>query len=119
MWLSEQERLTLAALGLLIVSGSGLLTWQQHRLPLTVGGAEASARFAVWDQAIRDAGAVDVNTADASELERLPGVGPALARRIVEYRAARGKLQSPEELLQVRGIGPKTYEGLKDRVTTQ
>ena len=119
MWLSEQERVTLAALGLLIVSGSGLLAWQQRRLPLIVNGNEASAHVAVWDQAIRDAGAVDVNTADASELERLPGVGPALARRIVDYRTARGRLQSPEELLQVKGIGPKTYDGFKDHVTTK
>lgn len=53
-------------------------------------------------------GAINVNTATAAELEALPGVGPALAGRIVAYRAANGPFASPQDLLAVSGIGEKT-----------
>jgi competence protein ComEA len=51
---------------------------------------------------------VDVNAAAEAELQTLPGIGPALARRIVEYRAAHGRFQRPGDLANVRGIGPAT-----------
>jgi competence protein ComEA len=53
-------------------------------------------------------GAINVNTATAAELEALPGVGPALAGRIVAYRDANGPFASPADLLSVSGIGEKT-----------
>lgn len=56
---------------------------------------------------------VNVNTATAAELERLPGVGPVLARRIVEFRAARGLFRRLEDLQEVEGIGPKLYHRLE------
>ncbi|HET9343378.1 MAG TPA: helix-hairpin-helix domain-containing protein [Candidatus Eremiobacteraceae bacterium] len=52
---------------------------------------------------------VDVNTAGESELERLPGVGPSLARRIIEYREANGLFGTPDDLQNVSGIGPSKY----------
>lgn len=55
---------------------------------------------------------VNVNTATAEDLERLPGVGPVLARRIVEFREARGLFRRMEDLLEVGGIGPKTLRRL-------
>ncbi len=51
---------------------------------------------------------LDLNAATAEELERLPGIGPALARRIVERRASAGRFRSPAELESVPGIGAKT-----------
>jgi competence protein ComEA len=62
-------------------------------------------------------GKVNINTADEQELDsRLPGVGPVLAKRIVDYRTANGHFQSPQDLTKVSGIGPKTYENLKDLI---
>jgi len=52
---------------------------------------------------------VDVNTASESDLERLPGVGPSLARRIVEYRQANGPFTTPDDLQNVSGIGPSKF----------
>ncbi|MGQ0549895.1 MAG: helix-hairpin-helix domain-containing protein [Armatimonadota bacterium] len=50
---------------------------------------------------------VNVNTATAADLERLPGIGPVLARRIVEHREAKGLFRRLDDLLEVKGIGPK------------
>jgi competence protein ComEA len=58
---------------------------------------------------------VDVNRADEALLQTLPGVGPALARRIVEARSE-APFRTVDELLQVSGIGPATLEKLRDRV---
>lgn len=56
---------------------------------------------------------VNVNTATAAELERLPGVGSVLARRIVEHREAKGLFRRLEDLQEVRGIGPKLFRRLE------
>lgn len=127
--LSIGERVTLAVLGVLALAGLGVLEWQRRPPPLTLAGAPApsvaaaaaSARLpaARWDDAVQAAREVDVNTADAAELERLPGVGPALAKRMVEERERGGPFRSAEDLQRVRGIGPKTSERLKDSITTE
>lgn len=62
---------------------------------------------------------INLNTAPAAELELLPGIGPALAGRIVDYRDAHGPFRSVDELMNVRGIGPKTLEKLQPRVRVQ
>ena len=58
-------------------------------------------------------GPLDLNRADAAALEALPRIGPALARRIVEDRAANGPFESVEDLARVRGIGPATVEAVR------
>ena len=60
---------------------------------------------------------LDINRADASELERLPGIGPALAERIVAYREENGPFAFCYELTDVSGIGSSIYEGLQGLIT--
>jgi len=60
---------------------------------------------------------VNINTAGAEELESLPRIGPALALRIIEYREKEGPFKSVEEIVNVRGIGEKTFLEFKDRIT--
>lgn len=62
---------------------------------------------------------VDINTADAEILDTLPGIGPALAGRIIAYREEHGPFKSGEELMEVKGIGEATYEGLADWITME
>ena len=62
-------------------------------------------------------GPVNLNTAGRDELDTLPGIGPALADRIIEYRQRNGPFQRPEDIKKVSGIGDKVYENLKDRIT--
>ncbi|MBI2460229.1 MAG: helix-hairpin-helix domain-containing protein [Candidatus Rokubacteria bacterium] len=66
-----------------------------------------------------DAPRLDLNAAPTSALERLPGIGPRLARRIVEERERAGPFRSAQDLRRVRGIGPKTVETLAPLVTVE
>jgi competence protein ComEA len=60
---------------------------------------------------------VNINTAGVDELVALPGIGKAYAERIVEYRQKNGPFKRVEDILNVRGIGEKTFERIKDRLT--
>lgn len=60
---------------------------------------------------------ININTADKAELDRLPGVGPALAEAILEYRNAEGLFQHIEDLKKVRGIGEAKFKKMQDKVT--
>ncbi|MGB9594353.1 MAG: helix-hairpin-helix domain-containing protein, partial [Anaerolineae bacterium] len=63
------------------------------------------------------AGPLNLNTATAAELEQLPGIGPALAARIVQYRQEHGPFRTVDALLLVSGIGPSTLEKIRGLVT--
>ena len=118
MWWTRGERLTLAILGVAGLIGLGLLCWQRRHPPLTVVDVPQSTQ-ATWDRALDAARRVDVNTATVAELERLPGIGPGLARRIADDRLAHGPFHSVEDLGRVAGLGPKTVAALTDYVTAQ
>ncbi len=62
---------------------------------------------------------VNLNTASKEELQTLPGVGPKVAERIVEYRQKYGPFKSIDELLEIKGIGPKKLEKIKPLVTLE
>ena len=63
------------------------------------------------------AGLVNLNTATQAELEKLPGVGAATAKTIIEYRQKNGGFKKIEELMNVKGIGEKSFLKLKPLVT--
>ena len=80
----------------------------------------ARRRAAAPVAAARADGPVDVNRDDAQALCALPGVGPVIAAAIVQERETNGPFDFPEDLLAVRGIGPKTlagFDGWLDQVT--
>ena len=60
---------------------------------------------------------IDVNTADAYDLDRLPGIGPSKAEAILTYREEHGPFQTVDDLLAVSGIGEVTLENLRPYVT--
>ena len=59
---------------------------------------------------------VNINTATQTELETLPGIGPATATKIIEYREENGKFKSIEEIKEVNGIGDSKYDKIKDLI---
>lgn len=66
---------------------------------------------------INTEGPVNINTASQEELETLPGVGPVIAQRIIEYRQVNGPFNTIEDIQKVQGIGTKTYEKLQGMIT--
>ena len=63
-------------------------------------------------------GKININTADSAQLQELNGVGPSTAQKIIDYRTSNGRFQSIEDIKNVSGIGDKTFENLKDDITT-
>lgn len=120
-----------AILFLLTTFGAGVMVWwyrQNQPLPAVapaeVAALEAFARVAQSDSAttalVLDPEpranvaprSVDVNAATFNDLVRLPGIGPVMAKRIIEYREANGPFKRLQDLRHVKGIGAKTYEKL-------
>ena len=64
-------------------------------------------------------GLVNINTADEFTLSNLPGIGPELARRIILWRENNGPFQSPEDIMNVSGIGEKTYAAMEGLIICQ
>lgn len=62
---------------------------------------------------------VNINTASLAELQTLPRIGPAIAQRIIDFREENGKFTKITDLLKVKGIGEKTFEGLKDLIIVE
>ena len=61
---------------------------------------------------------ININTADAEQLIKLKGIGPALAQRIIDYREQNGAFKSVDDIKNVRGIGDKKFADIKDKITT-
>jgi competence protein ComEA len=82
-----------------------VIVWALMLAPLAAAAAEPPAGAAT--------GQVNVNTASMEELMTLPGIGPAKAKAIVEYRSQK-PFKTPEDLLRVRGIGRGIFKDLRD-----
>lgn len=59
---------------------------------------------------------ININTATVDQLQTLPGVGPSLASSILEYRQKVGKFKKIEEILNIKGMGEKKFQKIKDRL---
>jgi len=62
---------------------------------------------------------VNINTAGQAELEKLPGIGPSLAKKILEFRQKNGQFKATNDLMAVPGIGEKKYEQLKSMIAVK
>jgi competence protein ComEA len=60
---------------------------------------------------------ININIASQAELESLPGIGPTTAQKIIQYREQNGPFLTTEDIINVSGIGPGTYERIKDLIT--
>lgn len=99
---AEQAGLNLARP---LVDGEQILVPAVGEAPVIVPGATSPG------------GKVNINTADEAALDSLPRVGPSMAARIIAYRDANGRFTVIEDLMNVTGVGVKTFEGMRDLVT--
>lgn len=83
----------------------------------TLGSGGATAAGTAGSASDSTGEPINLNTASADELDKLPGVGPATAQKIIDYRNQNGGFQSVEQLNDVSGIGDATFAKLKDLVT--
>lgn len=109
-WLSNPDPRA-SLLGLVVVTVLlGAALWRLYGPSGLVALRWRPAAVAADDDA-----SVDLNSAGAEELQRLPGVGPVLATRILEERAAGGPFASVDDLVRVPGVGPARVRALADR----
>jgi competence protein ComEA len=122
---------------LIIIAGAGVICWDKsHRTKINKENqtiaelrqqneelrqqlSENSSKSIAGTENIKEdqSDKININTADATELDKLPGIGPARAADIIAYRESHGGFKSIEELKNIKGIGDKTFENLKDLVT--
>jgi len=122
MFLNRKEQLVALSLALAFLVGSAVSLYRKRH----PGALEDFRVIRVVepppaDTVSREAPLVrlDLNRATEEELEGLPRIGPELARRIVSYRRENGPFRSVDELLEVRGIGPKTLEQIRPFVEVE
>jgi len=115
--MSRLEKVIILVLTLSALLGTGLSYHKKaSRDLIETVSVEASGEARTAEEAIQRGKIVHINSAEEKELCKLPGVGPQIAARIAEYRRENGIFSSPDELLNVKGIGPKKYEKMKDLV---
>ncbi len=112
---ADAQGLAILLLAILLAAGTALVPLQRggQGFPAPAGPA-ALAPIPSVSPPLR----IDINTASVEALQGLPGIGPALAARIVAEREAQGPYRSPEDLGRVPGIGPKRLERIRSLVRT-
>lgn len=92
----------------------------QHRTVIAlVLAIFASAALASAAGGESPTGVVNINTANAEQLQLLPRVGPALAGRIIDFRETNGPFRSVDEIVAVKGIGERSFAKLEPYLTTK
>ena len=120
---TPQESKALLFLLAALMVGSGIILYQRThpgfapQLKLEKNDVDSAGEIEYLSSSGQEEIAIDLNRATAAELQLLPGVGPALSRRIVEYRESQGEFDRIEDVMQVSGIGPRTFEAIKVYLT--
>jgi competence protein ComEA len=88
-------------------------------VPVTETAPPAPTESAQTEPAPTESGLININTATLAQLDSLPGIGPVLAQRILDYRAAHGPFTAPGQLTLVEGIGQKRLADILDLITVE
>ena len=97
----------MVALGFFLIPVVALA--QQHAINLAEIGEKASKVIAEQK--------ININTATVEQFQNLPGIGSSIAQEIINYRHEHGPFQKVEDIMQVKGIGEKKFEKIKDLIT--
>lgn len=115
--LSKNERSAVIILLIILTIGLGVVAYQKTRPCATL--EMDSFEAAGIEDLIGVKGRININEATAQDLEKLEGIGKSLAGRIIAYRDSQGRLASSGELKNVKGIGDKLFDKIKDRVSVE
>ena len=80
-------------------------------------GTSGNSEPAVSDKSGITNGKVNLNLADSATLQTIPGIGPSKAERIIDYRTTQGRFKKAEDIMNITGIGEKTFESIRDYIT--
>lgn len=83
---------------------------------LCLGLALSSVSVMAQKSAVTPSEKINLNTATSEQLQSIPGIGPATAKSILDYRSKVGKFNKIEEIINVKGIGEKKFQKIKDRL---
>jgi comEA protein len=112
-YLTHQERKVLLAVGILILCGS-VIRFSGQTKAVTNADNQNYINFPSREPAHFKP--ININTASRQELEKIPGVGPTIANRILDYRLRFGPFKTWESLKNIKGIGDKKLEAIKDYI---
>jgi len=115
--LTKNERVAVIFLLVILTAGLGVVAYQKTRPCARV--ETDNFETGRTEDVISVKGKIDINVATAQDLERLEGIGKSLAGRIIAYRDSQGRLASTEELKNVKGIGDKLFDKIKDRISAE
>ena len=118
--MTKSEKIILLWLAFFLIAGLSVRACREsgHMARFKVVRTELPARseesFQRLDKRLLKQKQVDLNSAGAEELESLPNIGPVIAGAIINYRRQFGPFKTPEEVIQVRGLGPKRFEKIRE-----
>lgn len=123
-WLTPAERRGASVLVLILLIGAGRDWWVargMRQVTAVMPYATPTSDDLVAPEPARGAATaqrkLDLNRADAKDLDALPGIGPVLAARILSFRQQQGRFDRVEDLLAVRGVGPRLFDRLRPLLT--
>ena len=91
----------------------------KHKRQMLIGLCILLAALLIAPMLLVAGDKVNINTANKEELSALPGIGPAIAERIIEYRDKNGPFKNTEEITKIKGIGEKTFQKMKDLIAIE
>ncbi len=114
------ENIVLIVLSVILFTGGLGLHLRRHRLPqdtaIVIDGIEKRLTLTEIEEHLKESRRVNINTAYIEEITSIPGIGRVMASRIVEYRDAHGRFFDEKDLLEIKGLGEKKLNRIKEYI---
>jgi len=112
--LTKKEKIIIASMACAVILGAAV-----HIIKVRSSGFAPEPVQKLIEESKKNRPVININKAGENDLLCLEGIGPAMANTIVTYREKNGPFLTKEDIKKVKGIGPKKYEAMKDRISTR